>query len=188
MASGTVSLFLQSLLLFIFYVIDQVNNKPHRAEPSWEANIFSVSQEIPRIVMKLVFHYSVRNSPPFVPPSWHYSIPRPNVPFSCRSIVISPFRLSFGPQNWLFNQDFSTKILSVSLWSSTHATCPVHLVFLDLIILSIFWAVPIRHPFSVQFSPSSCYFLLRAVTLSSTFPSVCGNIVETRSKPILDVN
>jgi hypothetical protein len=35
--------------------------------PPWEANSFLVSQEIPRILWNLEFHYSIHNSLPIVP-------------------------------------------------------------------------------------------------------------------------
>ena len=50
--------------LFIFYVITQFTHKQlHTTEP----NMFSVSQETLRILRNLSVHYSVHNSPPFVP-------------------------------------------------------------------------------------------------------------------------
>jgi hypothetical protein len=54
--------------------------------PSWEANIFSASQEIPHISWKPEVHYRILNSPPPVPilsqlDPLHAAIPRLEDPF-----------------------------------------------------------------------------------------------------------
>ena len=47
------------LLIYLTYSMEE--------SPSWEANRFSVSQEIPRILWKPKVHYRIHKCPPFVP-------------------------------------------------------------------------------------------------------------------------
>jgi hypothetical protein len=72
-----------------------------KKSPSWEANKFSASQEIPHILWKLKVHYRIHNSPPPVPilrqiDSVHAFIPFPkinykiNLPSTPRSFNWSP--------------------------------------------------------------------------------------------------
>jgi hypothetical protein len=54
-------------------------------------------------------------------------------PMSWRSILIFSSHLHLGLQSVLFPSGFPTKTLCTPLLSSIHATCPAHLILLDLI-------------------------------------------------------
>jgi len=102
--------------------------------PSWEANQFSASQEVP---------------PPFVEPEG--SLPHSQVPATCpypepaqsslypphptswSSIFILPFHLCLGLPSGLFSSCFPTKTLYMPLLSPIRATCPAHLILLNFI-------------------------------------------------------
>ena len=106
--------------------------------PSWEANRFSVSQEIPHILWNPNVHYRIHKCPPPVPilsqldlvhtPTSHFLNIHLNIIIP--STYESPKRsLSFS---------FPTKTLYTPLLSHIRATCPAHLVLLDFISQTIF--------------------------------------------------
>jgi hypothetical protein len=98
--------------------------------PSWQANSFSVSQEILRILWNPDVHYRIHNSPPPVPilsqlnplhaPSHilkiHFNIILPSTP---------------GSPKW--SPSLRSKILCARLFYPIRATFPSHLILLDLI-------------------------------------------------------
>jgi len=77
--------------------------------PSWEANRFSASQVIPRILWNLKVHYHIHRFPatcPYPVTSPIQSIP-PH-PISWRSTLILSFHLSLGLPSGLFHSGFPT--------------------------------------------------------------------------------
>ena len=103
--------------------------------PSWEANWFTVSQEIPRVSRNPKVHYRTHKRPAPVsilgqPNSVH-------IPTSWRSILILSTHLRLGLPSGLLPSGFPTKTLYILLSSPIRATGPVHLILLDFITRTI---------------------------------------------------
>ena len=138
--------------------------------PSWEANLFAASQEIPRILWNLKVHYRTRVC--HLSLSWASPIqstyPHPT---SWRSILILSTHLCVGLSSGLFPADLPTKTLYAPLSSPIHAICPAHLILLNFITCTILG----EEYRSV--SSSLCNLLHSPVTMSLLGPNILLNTI-----------
>ena len=118
--------------------INSWNNSKYRLtysieqSPSWEANLFSASQEILHIAWNPQVHFAFTCAS-------HLSLScarpiqsMPSHPISWRSILILSFHLCLSFSGGLIPSGFPTKTLYTPLLSPIHATFPTHLILLDL--------------------------------------------------------
>ena len=137
--------------------------------PSWEANWFAASQEIPRISRNPKIHYRTQKRPPTVSirgqpnpvhiPTSHLLEIHPNIihPSTPRS-----------PQ-WSLSLQFPQQDAIHPLSSPIRATCPAHFILLDFVtrtILSKEWK---------SFSSSLCNLLHSPVIISNNYPKYINN-------------
>jgi hypothetical protein len=104
--------------------------------PSWEAASCAATQELSSILWNPKFHYHVHKSPPLIPILSQIN-PIHTIPSYLRSILILSTQLRLGLPSGLFPSGIPTNILYAFLFSHIRATCPVHLILTDLIILII---------------------------------------------------
>ena len=104
----------------------------HGAESLWEANRFSASQEIPRILWNPKVHYHIHKCPPPVPVlSQLYPVYTPTSHFL--EIQLNIFLPSTpGSPKWSPSPSgFPTKTLYKPLFFPIRAICRAHLILLD---------------------------------------------------------
>jgi hypothetical protein len=106
--------------------------------PSWEANSFSDSQEIPRILWNAGVHYRLHKIPPPVPVLSQLNPVHSPLSRSWRSILILSSHLRLGLPSGRLPSGLPTKILHAPHFSLIRVICPAHLILLDLITRIIF--------------------------------------------------
>ena len=147
--------------------------------PSWEANWFAASQEIPRISQNPKVHYRTQKRPPPVSilgqpnpvhiHTFHLLEIHPN--------IIYPSKPS-SPQ-WSHSLQFPHQHLIHPLSSPIRATCPAHLILIDFITRTI-----LDEEYK-SFSSSLCSLLHSSVTSSFLGPNIPLNTMFSNTLSFL---
>ena len=140
----------------------------------WETNRFSASQII-HILWNPKVHYRIHKCPPPVPILSQLDPVHSPHPTSWRSSLILSSHLRLGLPGVLLPSVFPTKTLFTPLLSPIRATCPTHLILLDIITQTTFG----KHYRSV--SSSWCSYLHSLLTSSLLGPDIIINTLSLRS-------
>ena len=109
----------QEIIIIIIIIIIKYTKK----RPSWEANRFSASQEIPCILWIPVVHNCIQKIPPNVPILSQIN-PVMSLFHFLRSSLILSSHLRLDLPSGFFPSGFHTKIMCAPLVSPIYAKCP----------------------------------------------------------------
>ena len=119
-------------IVYTYFLTNWIN-KSMEQSPSCEASKFSASQEILHILWNPGVHHHIHKSPPPVPILHQMKPVLVPFPMSWRYILILSFPLFIGLPNGLSPSCFPTITQCVPPLFPVYATCPSHLILLDLI-------------------------------------------------------
>jgi hypothetical protein len=116
------------LLFQLFVLLHNLISYSMDQSPSWEANQFAASQEIPCILWNPNIHYHIHKCPPPVPILSQLDLV--HTPTSWRFILTLSSHLCLGLPNGLLPSGVLTKTLYMPLLYPMCATSPTHLTLL----------------------------------------------------------
>jgi hypothetical protein len=129
--------------------------------PSWEAASSRTIQEFSNVLWNPKARYRVHKSPPTVPVLSQLNPIYNTNSYLSKIHLLSTSDICLGLPSSLSPSGLYIKILYSFVLHTMRATCYAHLIFLDLIILTmyIWWITEVMKLLIMQFYPSSCHFI-----------------------------